>query len=134
MDEVTNEQANRILSLIADSMEQGKEFVLEQAPDVAQQIVAFGRAYETALCVMAALCFVACLYGIRRLPGLIAEAERATYENEMSAQVKAMAVGIVSFLGGLLSATAIMTELRPCCLAWFAPKLYILEYCSRLVN
>ena len=47
------EQANRVLTLIADSLEQGKGFVMEQAPDLVQQLILWKRAELTTYCVLA---------------------------------------------------------------------------------
>jgi hypothetical protein len=50
------EDAERIVRLLADSLEQGKEFALAQAPDVVQQLVLLERTVHTAMaCLLIAV-------------------------------------------------------------------------------
>lgn len=57
MAEIHPDEAERLIGLLADSLEQGHAFVIEEMPQVVQEMILFYRATNTALaCLLLACC------------------------------------------------------------------------------
>jgi len=122
------DDAERILKLLADSLEQGKDFALEQAPDIAQELILWKRV-EWVCAVVIGL--VACL--------LLYWACRLLWRRSKLPECKDFREGIElsSVVCGTLSCVALGIWLG-CTISslqvWFAPKLYILEYAANILK
>ena len=124
-----NEQ-EQLLQLLKTTLQEGKDFVLEQAPSVVQEIILWGRAINTfgaVASVLAGIVFsILLVVFIKRFM----EAERGydwcikdTYCFCM------VASGIASVAAVILTLHFTVWSLK----VWLCPKLYLLEYLGDLV-
>lgn len=121
-----NEQAQELMKWLLETLQQAKAFVLEQAPALAREIIAFGRIYETAqFALAAAILGVGLWYLVFRLASTIKLLD--SEEDEILAGVRLLIQGVACPVVGLI-ATSVTT--RGVVLVWFAPRLYLLEYLS----
>lgn len=128
--DTTKEQLNQLLSLITESLSQGKDFVLEQAPLIAQEIVQYGRVTKPITTVACAIAVIFCFVIINR--GFKTIKNAGKYED---CEIFKGSCYIVS--GGLTGGCFIVgfcQSLQECILVWFAPRLYIIEYIKDFVN
>ncbi len=132
-----NEKLNRLLDLLIESMEQSKTFVLDQAPDVVQQLVIWKRTEYTVavcLCIMA-IVTLSCLFRWN-LTNIIRvykvdQVDDEDHEPEMVARVGGQVAAAIA----ILMAFIVMCQYIPCTLqVWLAPKVFILEYLARLAT
>lgn len=129
-----SEQAERILKTIADSLEEGKGFVVDQAPDVVQQLVVWGRARSAiavAIPLVVALAFFVAGRQYRRKWNLLTP-DRKWDKDDWPHQYGAAWVSakIVGWLLVLIAALNTMSHLQ----VWLAPKLYALEYLFKIAK
>ncbi len=127
-------QMNRILKLLVDSLEGGKEFVLEQAPVLAQDIVAFGRAYYTMVVVLSGL---AVFVVMPLLSWVVLRYARKIDPGNSDTRVYFVPVvlcGVGVVVAGTVGLTNLCESIRPVLLAWFAPRLFILEYIGDILS
>jgi hypothetical protein len=121
---MNNENADRILKSVADSLEGGTDFLTSQAGEVAEQVIMIGRVVNTSMAV-----FFLILFGIL---SLFTYASKKCYDDTVDGDY---------ILGGILSAifAVVFFALSVCffyeaMIAWFAPKVYLLEYCKEFFN
>jgi hypothetical protein len=138
--EIKSEQAERLLKVIADGMEEGKEFVVGQAPDVVQELILWGRVtsvcWVSLMLLLAAVCFLVFRWFKRRWDGL-PEKERWQSANTYSSSlyphdygvgwVVALSVGWVWVLTAVIMAIESLQ-------VWLAPKVYVVEYLADVVK
>jgi hypothetical protein len=123
-------QAERLLKLITDSLEQGKDFVLEQAPDVVQQLILLKR-IEYSVYVLVAVPFLAvtAAFVLRSLPRIKEE-----FNDMSSPPLRSFAsavLGVIAFPTTIMLFENILPVLLK---VWFAPKVYLLEYLASIVK
>lgn len=124
-------EAERLLKLLTDSIEQGKNFAIEQAPDVIQQLIAYGRCYYTVSLIIATivtLTFLCLAFLFKRASDkVIKQGNSADSEGWIVASVISAIVTLIS--GGVcchLIERVLMT--------WVAPKLYAIEYLTTVLG
>jgi hypothetical protein len=121
-----NEDVERILKFVADSLEGGKDFVLEQAPTVVQQLILLGRVECVCGIVLATLVCAACAWVFRRYAPLTSERTAAGLDASVACGASggvgtaALIVGVVVFFKGLP--------------AFIAPHVYVISEAARLVR
>lgn len=110
--------------------EQGKDFVLEQAPLVIQEKILWARAVETFWCISA---FVLTVLAIRTLPKVwkwAREKEADTDFNGCFYPVSGLyTVGTIVLTLGIFA-----SRLERTLQVWLAPRLYIIEWLVELTN
>ncbi len=121
-------EAERLLKIIADNLEQGKEFVVEQAPDVLQQLILWQKVES-----LLALCFCACLFLIGTLVfykniKIINKAK--TIDDVASSVIIVTLSGVVSIFSFVFIPVTIQAYL----VVWIAPKVFIIEYLAGLTG
>ena len=126
--DIDKTEADRLLALIADSIEEGKEFVLDQAPGIAQEIVLYGRTIETFQLVLILLAGAFGLYCIFR--AFTAKTDRKWDTVVDSDFPIAIFWGLAAILPCTIGVVGIIEEAPDCMMAWFMPKLYILHFLS----
>ncbi len=126
MKAIDTEQANRLLKLLADGVEQGKDFVLTQAPEVVQQLILWKRAEHTAWVCMGLVGMVVVYFVGRRCYAWIVKDNRHGELEELLCLL-----GIPS--AALLFLLMLLFNIAPCLQVWLAPKVYLLEYLTKLV-
>lgn len=121
-------EAEKIVKFLADSLEQGKDFVLSQAPDVVRELVAWERLYNfsvaaVALCAAIALAFLSL--------SLYRKAKSADEADK------------VDLLGGVLLVCLCVAVVAACLsIAYFynglqwavAPKYSVLQWCLQYLR
>jgi hypothetical protein len=124
--------AERILKFIADSMEEGKEFVVAQAPDVVQQMVAreiWVTGLQLLLAVIAIACCVTAAVKLTRLAIRWARALDG-YGEEVGPGVGAIFAGMI---GSFLTLYACDRAVHLVSVL-VAPKVFILEQAANLLR
>jgi len=125
----TMEQVNletklvEILGAISDGVAQAKDFAVEQLPDIAQQYILFGRAWETIVLAISVAAVVGLVYGTVK----IAKSQNI---DDSEQWVMALMVGGAAFLSLLIA----IDRLKDFLLVWFAPKLYLIQGLAQLVK
>ncbi len=132
MDDATKDQLSRFVENLNTAVERGAEFTMEQTPLVAQEMVAYGRAYYTVLVTASALAFA--------IGGILLYRHshkwcKVLSDTQNSAEFAAafskllVVVLMVPIAGGCA-----MANLDMCLKVWFAPRLYIIEEIARLLK
>jgi len=125
---IESQEATRILTLIADSIQQSKDFVLEQAPDAIQQLVAWKRV-ETLIGVVVGLLLLAVAVYLART--LKEKAMKAEHDVEIFIVTARGCLAAIATLGGV---GAVLTHASPCLQVWIAPKLFVIEYLADILK
>lgn len=123
-----------LIQWIADNAVQGGDFVKDQAPDVARQIVAWGfwggLIYGAVYLVLAVGCFVLCYLSAKKLAGWGFVMLNKSYEHDhiaMPAVLGGVIVSIVSVILGFVCASQVPASFGCAVKAAVAPKVYLLE-------
>lgn len=112
----------KVLKLIADSLEQGKDFALEQAPLIVQELIAWKRVELTAKFLIAIAVLLVGLFFARLL---------LKYSNKWynaDEPEKLMPCAFISIMGILIGAMTTAALMSSTLQVWLAPRLYVLEY------
>jgi hypothetical protein len=112
-----------ILGAISDGVAQAKDFAVEQLPDIAQQYILLGRAWETIAFSISVAAVVGLVYGTVK----IAKSQNI---DDSEQWVMALMVGGAAFLSLLIA----IDRLKDFLLVWFAPKLYLIQGLAQLVK
>lgn len=131
----TNQLTDQVAKLLGDlrtMLEQGGQFIIDQAPPLAREIVAFGRAYETAEMVVC-LCFVGWLarFWSKHGPAMVhylATEKKNGYDEVPKGGVWRVVALVTHAVAVPVTVVITVCQSRDFMLAWFAPRLYILEY------
>jgi hypothetical protein len=123
-------EAERILKLFADSLEQGKDFAVSEAPEVVQQLVLWTRVQYgviiVVLLIFAAIgwrCMVACIkYAVKE-----EEKNGGSMSEWRGGQVVACIATVILLA---VSLGVAIDSLQ----VWLAPKVYVLEYAADLLR
>jgi hypothetical protein len=112
-----------ILGAIADGVAQAKDFAVEQLPDIAQQYILLGRAWETITFSISIAAVVGLIYVTVKIP------KSRIIENDAKWALEILTAGAAFF--ALLIA---IHKLKDFLLVWFAPKLYLIQGLAQLVK
>lgn len=118
------EQAQELAAFLMESIKETKAFVLEQAPDICQQLIL--RQYILTLCLMAALILVA-LSGFYWLN--LKKGKEDPFDSPLFCVFVALYIPVMILLP-FVTAVNIYYSL----LAHYAPKLFLLEELARFVK
>ena len=128
---------SEILVWLKEAAQGGADFAAEQAPLVCQEIVAYGRVYHTA---WIAIIFVLWSTVVMFLWLNIRKVTRddSWDDSELTPQgvrglVGSIVFAIATFVLSIEGGTGIFSHGKDAMLAWFAPRLYIVEYISDLL-
>ena len=120
-----NEEAKKVMSELlidaAEGIRTGAGFVMEQIPDVLQQVIVRDRAYLT-------FCMLLAISSYLLLASFLKQGQKNDWGDISIA--KAVITGIFSMI---VTMAVIIPDGGPnilcrCFTVWFAPKLYIIEY------
>jgi len=129
-----SKQAERILEILGDNMTEGKEFVIEQAPDVVQQLVLYAKidnGIGVVFCgTLALIAVAASLRWIRQLHGTDLPEVSLGGPDKSGVRIKAGVAGALGLVFSLAGIGAALQLAKAC----VAPKLYVLEYLLNKVN
>jgi len=126
MDPVLQQQLAEYLKSIATTAQAGAAFVVEQAPLVVQEKIAYGRAVETVALLAWLVGVVVCARSGR---AAWAAAEKDDYDNPFY-----IFGGLAAVIGLVVSVLFVFGQFAAVAKVWFAPRLYILEWAARLVR
>ena len=128
VNEETKQKLSELVGYLADSVKDGGEFVKEQAPLAAQELVAFGRAYHTSVVCLAIVFVVAYLCLV--LPRCVGAMKQLESELVFGfGLILSLAGAIASVFAGI----ALCHNFQPMLMAYFAPRLFILDYVKGLL-
>ena len=111
-----------VLKELLVTIKDTKSFVLEQAPDVAQEMILLARIESVIILIGSLLLFYLLFYFKRKL----SEVERSYDEMSM---VYAL-LSIISPIFGMFGLIAVLSSLS----CWFAPKYFLLKELSKLIG
>jgi hypothetical protein len=112
-----------ILGAISDGVAQAKDFAVEQLPDIAQQYILFGRAWETIALSISVMVLVGLIYGVVKI----------AKNQSMYVDARWM-LAILTAGAAFLSLLITIDKLKDFLLVWFAPKLYLIQGLAQLVK
>lgn len=122
MDPALQQKLAEILDYLLQTTKASVEFAGQQLPLIAWEQVAFARAWHTTLVVLPLVGFAILLHYVR-----------VAYAREADEDVRAglWAAGLV---GGVVCAGVAGTNLYWALMAWFAPRVYLLNWAAELVR
>jgi hypothetical protein len=124
-----SDQAGQILQELRELIEKGGQFVMEQAPPLAREIVWYGRVVESLeLAIALVLAVFSVRYFQRRMSRDVLFIQELDVDAAIEHGVSRILWVCLRVLVGVLSSIDFCFQIRPCILAWVAPRLYLLEY------
>lgn len=124
-----------LITSVLESLDEAKDFVLSELPDVIQQLLMWKMAEGSILVLIGlALSFIA--YQILKPSHWVLGdyLNKCRYSSSLDMNVKGficlIAGGLSSMVGPLMVAHNLMTPLQ----IWIAPKVYLIEYASALIK
>ena len=124
---MNEELLNEALTSVFESVVTSKEFVLEQAPEVIHQLLLYTAISKSVLVVLGLFCIFISYKAV-----FVWSNQEPTSCGQWSGN-KCIAVMLGGFTS-VLSSVMVITQGMVLLKALIAPKLYLLEYASRLVN
>lgn len=126
-------QAAELLAELRGLIDKGGQFILEQAPPLAREIVAFGRVYHAIQIAAAAALLISCVLYWKRTFGADWDfvTKGPTRHDWDSLPIGGLAVAVriaARIMGTGAGSIWLLCQIRPAVLAWCAPRLFILEY------
>lgn len=130
MDDAVKQQLVKFLETLNTGVEKGGDFVLEQAPLVAQEIVTYGRAWNTGLAIVLAITpLVILLFALRYARRVLAWTEgNCDRQFGVFFPMVFVAVGMAGMLIGACC------ECEKACRAWFMPRVYLVQEVAQLIK
>lgn len=116
----TSAKVDALLEWLLNSAKQTTDFVVEQAPGVAQEIVAYGRAMNTAGAIVGLAGVIVTLYWLRALIR-----KDVNWHDEYAPLPHMAWCGMA-----LTSAVLLFGFGKGALMAWFAPRLYVIQWVS----
>ena len=126
-----DEQAKEALQLLIDSIRDGQEFVVEQAPLVVQEIIRWGMFKHGALVVV---WLVAMLIGIGISRGLYRESMRAEADDRDEDQRGFVALTLFALFVALVMLVFAVISAFSFGYVYTAPRLYVLDELTRMLR
>lgn len=118
-------QAEKLLKLLTDSIEQGKDFVLEQAPDVVQQLLLYKRIEYTFYAVLFTLIMAVVIYVAVKGFNVCMSKTDTDSLSIILAICGISTIIIVPILCGLIPRLIMV---------YVTPKVFLLEYLTNIVK
>jgi hypothetical protein len=114
---------------------QAAEFAAEQAPLVVQELIMWGIASSAFSAAMAAVLSIVFYLTAKKCYRLIsAENEKQYSDRNEAVQVVSVITGVISGIGIPITALITITSLYDMVYVIVAPRLYVLEYASKIIN
>jgi hypothetical protein len=122
MNEQLQKELAAWLSKLREAADTGGSFVLDQAPAIVQEKIAYGRATETLWCVVGVLLLLLAYWFSKRAMRWFDEMEGNPFGF--------IGAGVFAFFGVILTLIHVDAALK----VWFAPRLYVIEWLSELLK
>lgn len=123
-----------ILTSIQTAAGKASDFAMAELPDIAQSYIAYGRAYATAIAVLALIVFCCGFWAValvnakhRRADAEYAEAKLADRNEYRSRYFEASDVLPLPYIPFIVGGVALAMSMGPLFLVWFAPKVWLLK-------
>jgi len=126
MDKNLESKLSAVLDLIIDGAKDAAHWTLEQAPDVAREMVTAGRAKSVFAIVAMASIAATCAWLARRALRK-AEADQASDSDWITAFI------LGTFASGVFAIITMVTAYESITV-WFAPRVYLLEEAAKLLK
>lgn len=123
-----------ILVKATNAAEAAGKFAMEQLPDIAQQYVMYVAIWNSLVTSFVVVSFVVAGFLIRWQLRWIGEWNSANQYAENERYYSLIPTGIVSFIGVLVLGTAFFSAANKAVLAFFAPKVLLIQWAATLVN
>jgi len=121
MDENTKKQLNEFLLKLINGAEKAGDFAIEQAPLVAQEVVAYGQATSTAIVVIFVILVLACFRYVPRGIAKLDDSDDATLATHLPVVI---GLPFVTLMFAMFASNHFDDFFK----SWFAPRLYLIEY------
>jgi hypothetical protein len=125
MNEQLQKELAAWLGKLREAADAGGSFVMEQAPLIVQEKVTYGRVMEPILLVAVLLGAVFCVWAFRK--GW--HYEKSDYMDDFGG-----VICIVSAIGCAIFTIVSTVQAHNVAKAWFAPRLYVLEWLAELLK
>jgi len=128
MKDIDPTNADRTWKLILDAVEAGKDFALEQAPMIAQEIVVWKRFWHTAMLAVCIIAVAVCVrLGKRWAPHIKSE--------NSPDDVAPYFIGtLLCMIGGVAACIGAANSFYYASMVWFAPRVYLVEYLTDILK
>jgi hypothetical protein len=129
--ETVSQVSAESLKQIMEWIRQGVETAKEQIPQVANEIVRYGRIKETIYIIALPIAvFLLCLLTVKLFKTWKHGDEYCIDSEEMIGLFGSLFIAA----GVVILSLAFLFEIEPFLLAWFAPKLYVLNYLKEFLK
>jgi hypothetical protein len=129
-----NKELTELLVVLKEQIQLGGDFVTEQAPALFTDIVTMGRIYNTtslAIVVPILVVGIMLFWSAYRVSQTHDDVFAYDTHNKVG---EVMFKGMFGFILFFPSIVVFAGTLREFTMSWFAPRLYVLEYISDLLN
>jgi len=126
---MNEELLNQALAEPLHTMIETQSFILEQAPDVVQQLILFTIVFRGLLLLLSVLFACAFIHSIKR--GWAKDSKGPITGCDRKEPTVFLPYGVSAFI---LSFGLFAANIEVFLQAWFAPKVFVIEYISKLVS
>lgn len=124
MDPELSKQLQQLLAALLQNTQDAAIWAKAEIPLLVQEKIAFGRAWNTSMLVISTLLLLVCYHGFNRW--------RAHKFHDSDNKALACFFGVV--VPAVVASIMFLVSLRFTLLAWFAPRIYILEWLIDMVR
>jgi len=114
---------NKLAEFLLDNLQEGKELVLEQAPDVVRQWLAWELWSHVFLGILASILLLVCGISMKRLSHWLSKQEGTS-----EAEFVGFFGGTFFCIGGIACTIAVLVNCYTACHVAIAPKAYLMAY------
>lgn len=125
MNEATQEQLAELVKWLRETAQAGQAFVAGQAPDLAREIIAYGRVMEPLIAFGPVIAYSILMW--RWAPKMLEAWD------SLDDEFHAIGGWVFSGVGGLTSVLFLLNT-PDAIKVWVAPKLYLLDYVAGLLK
>ena len=130
MDEKTTEAVREMAQIMLESLKEGKDFVLREAPLVVQEYVLLKRVEATLYAAVGVACLVFVAFAARKIHATVKAADDETLKD-------ADVLVVVEWgIAGVLSAVSVVwiaDNVGVALTAWLAPRILVLDYVAKFL-
>jgi len=125
--EELTDKVSEFMGFITESLQQGKDFAMEQTPLIVQELILSKRIELTTYMVLLVCGMIACVF--LAFP-LFKKCKEGINENNINViMAHAVPVGCLA----LFCLPTALTQLDDLIQVWFAPRVFILEYITKMI-
>lgn len=126
MNEEFQNKLGLILDLIVKGMTTVGDFVMEQLPDIAQQYVIYGRAWNTAVSVVLIAIVIFWLCKVNKV--------FFSKHSENYSQDACFGMVVISIIMCFMAVPATYFYAKDTALVWFAPKIWLIKEAADIIK